>query len=115
MSTVKLGDVFDYDFGPQRDNRQEGMRPAVVVQTNLLNQVDGYSLTIVVPLSRTGRPSPSHVRIEPSAANGLTDVSFAKCEQIYTVSRKGLRQRRGELSPGDLYAVKEALRVVLEL
>jgi len=115
MSTVEQGDIFNFDFGPQHDNRQEGIRSALVVQTDFLNRLDAYSLTIVVPLSRSGRPSPSHVRIEPSKDNGLTDVSFAKCEQIYTVPRDMLADKRGSLSQGDLFAVKEALRLVLSL
>lgn len=115
MPLINQGDVFDFDFGPRGDNRQEGVRPALVIQTDLLNRVEAYSLTIVVPISRKGRPSPSHIRIEPSASNGLTDVSFAKCEQIYTVPRTALKQRRGSVDSGTLYSVKEALRNVLDL
>ena len=115
MSMIRQGDIYDFDFGPQRDNRQEGLRPAAVIQTDLLNQVSGYSLTILVPLSRSGRQSPSHVRIEPSEENGLTDLSFAKCEQIFTVPKSQLRAKRGSLSAQGLYSLKEALRNVLAI
>ncbi|MBI1757287.1 MAG: type II toxin-antitoxin system PemK/MazF family toxin [Fimbriimonas ginsengisoli] len=109
------GEVYDYDFGPQRDSRQEGPRPAVIVQTDLLNQVAGYGLTILVPVSTKGRNSPSHVRLEPSVENGLAAVSYAKCEQIFTVPIGGLSSRRGRLSRDQIFAVKQALRAVLAL
>lgn len=112
---AERGEVYDYDFGPQLDSRQEGVRPALVVQTDLLNRVTGYGLTLAVPLSRKGRPSPSHIRLEPSVENGLDDVSFAKCEQIFTVPIEGLRRRRGRIAIPDIYRVNEALRVVLGL
>lgn len=111
----KRGEVYDFDFGPQSDSRMEGPHPAVVVQTDLLNQVEGYSLTIVVPLSTKGRKSASHVSIAPSHENGLDAQSFAKCEQIYTVPTLLLRKRRGQLSKADLYQVGEALKIVLSL
>ena len=112
---IKQGEVYDFDFGPRLDNRQEGKRPALVVQTDLLNQVDGYALTIIVPLSTKGRPSPSHVELQISSENGLDRVSYAKCEQLYTVPKAGLITRRGTLNATDLYRIKEALRLVLAL
>ena len=115
MSTIERGEVYDYDFGPQQDSRQEGPRPALVVQTDFLNRVEGYGLTLIVPLSTKGRPSPSHVRLEPTKENGLDAVSFAKCEQIYTVPTIRLAHRRGKLSNRDVFAINEALRTVLAL
>ena len=115
MSTAEQGDIFDYDFGPKQDSRMEGPHPCVVVQTDHLNRVAEYQLSIIVPLSTKGRNSPSHVRVEPSEDNGLRAISFAKCEQIYTVPKEGLITKRGRLSAKDIYRVKEALRAVLSL
>lgn len=115
MSTIERGQIYDYDFGPRHDSRQEGVRPALVVQSDLLNRVLGYGLTIVVPLTSKGRPSPSYVRFDPSDENGLDAVSFAKCEQPYTVAASDLRRMRGKVSRQDMFRVGEALRVVLSL
>jgi mRNA-degrading endonuclease toxin of MazEF toxin-antitoxin module len=112
---VERGEIYDFDFGPQTDSRQEGKRPALVVQTDFLNALEGYSLTVIVPLSTKGRPSPSHVRPQPSAQNGLAAVSFAKCEQIYTVPKARLASRRGRVSLEDLCRISQALRAVLAL
>lgn len=115
MSTINQGDIFNFDFGPQHDSRMEGPHPALVVQTDLLNRIAGYELVVIVPLSTKGRNSPSHVALSPSNENGLSELSFAKCEQIYTVPKSGLLQKRGALSQSDLYKVKEALKLVLSI
>jgi len=113
---VEQGEIYEYDFGVAGpDSRQAGTRPALIIQTDHLNRVTGYGLTIVVPLSRTGRPSPSHVRLEPTAENGLSDVLFAKCEQIFTVPADGLRGRRGAIAANDMFNIRAALRAVLTL
>ena len=87
----------------------------VVVQSNPLNRVPNYPLSIVVPLSSTGKPAATHIRIEASESNGLDHTSFAKCEQILTVPASDLKDRRGTLSPNDLYRIKEGLRISLGL
>ncbi len=115
MPAINQGEIYDYDFGPQQDQRQEGRRPCLVVQTDLLNGVLGYPLTIIVPLSTKGRASPSHVKIQPAPLNGLDHVSYAKCEQIYTIPCEGLSHRRGAISQQDSFRIKEALRIVLAL
>lgn len=113
---IEQGEIYDYDFGIAVDSRQSGYRPAIVVQTDLLNRVEGYPLCVIVPVSTKNRSaSPSRVRLEPSPENGLSEMSFAKCEQIFTVPQAGLSKLRGKLSKHELYAVKEALRVVLAL
>ena len=115
MSTIEQGDIFDYDFGPRSDNRQEGKRPALVIQSDRLNELPNYGLTVIVPLTTKGRPSPTHVSLEPSQLSGLTALSFAKGEQLFTVPVEELGQRRGNISKHELFRVKEALRIVLEL
>jgi mRNA-degrading endonuclease toxin of MazEF toxin-antitoxin module len=112
---IERGQIYDFDFGPRSDRRQEGLRPALVVQSNLLNRIGGYGLTIVVPLTTRGRPSPSYVRLEPTPENGLAEVSYAKCEQPYTVAAGQLRSLRGQTSKHDMHLVSEALKIVLAL
>jgi len=87
-----------------------------VVQTNHLNRVPTYPLTIVVPLSTKGSEKiPSHARIARSATNGLTEESFAKCEQIQTIPQSHMTKQLGELSTTDMANVASALRKTLGL
>jgi mRNA-degrading endonuclease toxin of MazEF toxin-antitoxin module len=81
--------------------------------------VDYVAEDMAVPtrtvFDRQGRQVPSHVRVEPTAENGLTASSFIKCEQVLIISKARLETRLGRLSPDDLARVASALRVVLAL
>ncbi len=113
--SIEQGSVYRFDFGPQQDHLQEGKRFLVVVQTDLLNRMDGYPNVIVVPTTTKGKSSPSFARIEPSDANGLTETSYAICNQIQTMDKGRLKDCRGKISKEDLYQVKEALKVALAI
>ncbi len=112
---ARRGDLFWLDWSPGRGSEQAGQRPALVVQTDAANCVERYTNTIVVAISTSGKPVPFHVRIQPDDGNGLRDVSFAKCEQIMTVSRDRLDGRLGCLSAADMNRVDYALCKVLGL
>ncbi len=109
------GEVWWVNWSPGRGSEQTGKRPALVVQTDPANHNPRYPNTIVTTLSTKGRNVPSHVRIDPTAENGLTAPSFIKCEQLLTISKARLEKRMGRISPNDLERVVTALRIVLEL
>jgi len=111
--SIEQGAVYRSDFGPQQDHLQVGKRYLIVVQTDALNSLEGYSNVIVVLTTRKGKPSPSYAKIEPSTANGLTETSYAICNQIQTMDKGRLKDFRGKISREDLYQIKEALKVAL--
>jgi len=112
---IRRGDLYWLDWSPGRGSEQAERRPSLVVQTDAANQVQRYPNTIVVAVSRSGKPVPFHVPVSPDPLNGLRDSSYIKCEQIMTVSRDRLAERIGRLSETDLARVDEALRKVLGL
>jgi len=112
---VHRGDLYWLDWNPARGSEQAGRRPALVVQENPASANPNYPLTIVVAISTHGRPIPTHVVIEPSAENGLSARSYAKCEQLQTVSKSRLAQKIGTLDTASLELVNGALKKVLAL
>lgn len=113
---IERGQVWLCDFDQHPDSRQNGVRPCVIVQNDLLNRVSNYPLTIVVPFSTKGSERiPSHARVLPTASNGLSEESFAKCEQIQTVPQSHLQILKGNLSAEDLAKVTAALRKTLSV
>ncbi|MEI8282658.1 MAG: type II toxin-antitoxin system PemK/MazF family toxin [Armatimonadota bacterium] len=114
--TISQGDIFVFDFGYPTDNRQAGIRPAVIVQTDLLNTLETYGITMVVPVSTKGKEAvPSHILIEPEQSNGLSQRSFAKCEQVHIVSKSSLGRQLGSVSKSQLYLIKGALKDVFAI
>jgi len=114
--TILMGDIFMLDWSPGRGSEQIGMRPALIVQNNALNSNPRYPNTIVVTVSKQGRPVPTHVEIPQSAENGLWEpLSYVKCEQLFTVDKARLQRKVGKITPEQLAAVSRALKRVLSL
>jgi mRNA interferase MazF len=71
-------------------------------------------LAIVVPITSKDKGIALHVVIEPPTG-GLTVRSFAKPEDVRSVSTERLVRRAGAVSPAILDEVRDRLRVVLGL
>ena len=113
---LNRGEVWDADFDQHPDSRQNGIRPAVVVQTDHLNDKANYPVTILVPWSGSGSEKiPSHACIRPSEANGLDKESYAKCEQIQALPKAHLKRMRGRLSNEDVAQLNAKLKNALGL
>lgn len=112
---IEQGTIFRHDFGPRQNDLQEGPRPVLVVQTDDLNGLEGYSNVIVIPLTTKQRKSATYVPIQPSASNTLSALSWAITNQIFTLDKDKLKIKHGRVSKEEMYAVKRALRIVLDL
>src|SRR6266487_3928837 len=109
------GEIWDVNWSPGRGAEQQGTRPALIIQNDRGNASLSYPLTIVASMSRTERELPLHVRIIPSAENGLTDPTDVKCEQLMTIEKSRLLRRRGSISQEELGKVDMALKLSLNL
>jgi len=107
------GEIWLLDFGEPLGHEPAGRRPAVVVSTDLLNEGPA-GIVVVVPTTTTFRGLPSHVEIDP-ATSGLDEVSYAKCEDIKSVSDRRLITRLGTAGPEATDAIGRVLRILLEL
>ena len=90
-----------------------GERPCLVISDNRFNH-SRANLVVVVPITRTDRGHPSHVRIDPPEG-GLNSVSFVQCESVRSVSKQRLGSRWGRVSSASLAAVEDRLRLLLKL
>lgn len=113
MSNIVRGEVWLVNLDPTRGREQAGTRPALVISENLFNQ--GYAdLVIVVPITSQNKGIRSHVRINKDEG-GLSLDSFAKCEDIRSVSKQRLIKRLGSLSKPTIEIVEEKLRFLIGL
>lgn len=106
------GDVWFIDFGDPVGREQSGRRPAVVVSADRLNE-SRAGVVIVVPCTTTRRGLPSHVEIE-RGASGLDEVSYAKCEDVKSVSDQRLVTRIGGVDDQTLFGIARALKFLLD-
>ncbi len=113
MTPPRRGEVWLVDFGKPVGREQAGRRPALVLSSDLLN--DGPSgVVMVVPLTTTRRGLPSHIEIEPGDS-GLAEVSYAKCEDLKSVSVQRLVDRMGVAGPDVVFQAGRVLRYLLDL
>lgn len=113
MSNVFRGEVWLVGLDRTLGREQAGTRPALVISEDLFNQ--GHAdLVIVIPITSKDKGIRSHVAIS-SSEGGLSMQSFAKCEDIRSISKQRLRKRLGVVSEQTIEAVEEKLRMLMGL
>ena len=111
---IRRGHLYVVDFNPRVKTKAGKIRPAVVVQDDLLNEA-GYPSTIVPPtttrLADTG--TPLRLRL-PAGAAGLDRDSDVLVAQVIAVANESFRKELGVL-PVDLAEALAKLRAVMGL
>lgn len=107
------GQVWLIDLNPTRGHEQAGTRPGLIVSVDQFNQTP-LGLAVIVPITSKTKASPLHVHINP-AEGGLEHTSFAKCEDVRSVSRDRLSKPLGRVTPAVLKQVEDRLRLILGL
>jgi mRNA interferase MazF len=110
--SARRGDIWLVDFGQPVGREQAGRRPAVVISADRLNDSPA-GVVIVVPCTTIHRELPSHVELDP-VESGLDEVSYAKCEDIKSVSDQRLVTRLGAANDVSIFAITRALRFLLD-
>ena len=103
------GEVYWVNLDPTIGSEISKPRPAVIVSINVLNA--RRNTVIVIPLSSKGVHRPPLVVDVRSAGEDST----ARIDQIRTIDKARLRERKGVLNGADLSALDDALRVVVGL
>ncbi|MQA86456.1 MAG: type II toxin-antitoxin system PemK/MazF family toxin [Streptosporangiales bacterium] len=101
------------DFSQPIGHEQGFRRPAVVVSADGFN-ASGLDLAVVVPVTTRKRNWSMHVELEPGES-GLRDVSWAKVEDIKSVSTLRLVHQLGVVDPLVLDRIGAIARVLLDL
>ena len=111
---ITYGALYTADLNPRQGTEAGKVRPVLVMQTNLLNQVDHPS-TFVLPCT-TKLTGESILRVElPEGIAGNTGDCEIMIDQGRAIDNARFRKRLGELSRGLLAEVQRKLRQLLEL
>jgi mRNA interferase MazF len=107
MSHPRRGEIYLVRLPGQPHDVKD--RPALVVSPDVRNRLAND--IIVVPLSTTLRPAPTHVEI-PAGEGGLGETSMAKCEQLTTLDKSFLVRGpfAGTLSPSFMEKIEGAIQ-----
>jgi len=112
------GEVYLVDFGKpfsERDSRQAGVRPAIVVSNSSNNKFS--PVLIVVPLTtKTKRSIPTHHTFDLwNQPYHKLITNTALCEQVSTIAKDQVIKRVGKLEYEDILEVTTKLRVAMGL
>jgi len=107
------GEIYDVDLGVPVGHEPAFNRPAIVVSADVLNNSVG-NLVVIVPVGSTSYGLRSHIEIEPGHS-GLDHQSYARCDQLRTISTDRMLTRRGVAGVDEIQAIDQALRFILDL
>lgn len=89
-----LTDCLQADYGKPR--------PALVLQSDLLGELDSV---VLCPISKELRTAALHVIVEPTAGNGLRALSQVMVDKLATLPRAKLSEPFGRLEEERMKAV----------
>lgn len=110
---INQGDVFWADLGKPFGSEPAGLRPVVVVQSDLFNE-RRTNTVVIIPLTTRKKALnvPGNVSLKKGEGN-LPRASIAISSHISTVDRTRLRRKEGTLSHRKLLEVLEGIDLVL--
>lgn len=110
---VGRGEIWLVDLDPTRGHEQAGRRPCLIVSADQFN-TSAAELAVVVPLTTRDRRLPWHVALVPPEG-GLRQASWAKVEDVRSISSNRLVERWGVARARTVALVGERLRLLLDL
>ena len=113
MVTPNQGDIYWVKFGHSGDSGPSGIRPAVIIQNDLLNK-SKIQTTVVALLTSNIKLArvPGNIRLKKGVAN-LPKPSVVVVSQIATVDKSRLLEKIGTLSKDKLKQVIDESRKVI--
>ena len=109
---IKQYDLWLADLNPTKGTELGKVRPVVIVQTDLLNDIHGS--TLICPLTTNVLPQALLLRIHLKKGQ-LEKLSDILVDQIRAIDNKRLIKRLGKLTLEQIQKLKNNIRMVLDL
>lgn len=111
VGDVKRGDIYRVDWGSGKGSEQSGIRPALVIQNDIGNEVSPN--TIIASLTTApNKPYPFLV-LFTARESGLDKGGAVDLASIMTISKARLRDKCGQLTDAKMREVDIAIMVSL--
>ena len=108
----KQFDIWLADLNPTIGTEPGKTRPVVIIQTNLLNE--SHLSTIICPITTNILPEAEILRIHLKK-NQLPKLSDILVDQPRAIDNKRFIKRLGKLTPQQVDALKNSLKIILDL
>ena len=112
---IKRGYLYIIDFNPRIKTKPGKLRPALVLQSDLVNEAE-YPSTIVIPTTTRLVENPGILRIRlKKGQGGVSRDSDLLLGQVIAVANESFRQEIGSLPNAMLDEVENRIRIILSL
>jgi mRNA interferase MazF len=109
---VKQFEIWLADLNPSRGTEPGKVRPVVIVQTDLLNEI--HPSTLICPITTNVRLDIEILRIHLDKKQ-LEQLSDILVDQVRAIDNRRLVKKLGELTVEQKKLLKTSLRIVLDL
>jgi mRNA interferase MazF len=112
---IKRGQLYIVDFNPRVKTKPGKLRPAVVLQSDLVNRA-GYPSTIVIPTTTRLVEDPGILRLRiKKGQGGLARDSDLLLGQLIAVANESFRKEIGILPTPLMEELENRIRILLGL
>lgn len=112
---IKRGYLYIVDFNPRIKTKPGKLRPALVLQSDLVNEA-GYLSTIVIPTTTRLIENPGVLRLRiRKGQGGLARDSDLLLGQLIAVANDSFQAEIGRLPVISMTEVENRIRVILSL
>jgi len=112
---IERGHLYIVDFNPRVKTKPGKLRPAVVLQSDLVNEA-GYPSTIVIPTTTRLVENPGILRLRiKQGQGGLARDSDLLLGQLIAVANESFRQEIGVLPDELTEELEKRIRSILSL
>lgn len=110
---VKRGEIYWVDWGEGKGSEQAGIRPALVIQNNVGNEVSPN--TIIASLTTAANKPYPFLVLFTAKESGLDKGGAVDLASVMTVSKTRLAEKCGDLNTSKMEEVDKAIKVSLGL
>ena len=107
---IKRGDIYYADLSPVVGSEQGGLRPGLIVQTDVGNRYSPTVIAAAITSKMSKARLPTHIDIYAKEV-GLAKDSVILLEQVRTLDKRRLREKMGHLEEDTMKRVNEAISV----
>ncbi|MBQ8749983.1 MAG: type II toxin-antitoxin system PemK/MazF family toxin [Clostridia bacterium] len=111
---IKRGEIYMADLSPVYGSEQGGVRPVLVVQNDVGNKFSPTVIVVAITSKLHKAKLPTHIEIKENTAN-LEKDSILLCEQIRTLDKLRLKEKKGTLDSSFMKSVDKAIAISLAL
>ena len=112
---IRRGHVYLIDFNPRIKTKPGKVRPAVVLQSDMVSEA-GYPSTVVVPTTTQLVENAGLLRLRlKSGVGGIDRDSDVLIGQIIAIANESFKRRLGTLDGDLLDELERRMKIVLDL